>query len=134
MIERAISRESINALPARPSALARLIVQLPFRPSAHDYLATGGILAHRKLAIALWRFVELGLVPEGAIINRRVIANEAKRLRRSFGLRWAGGMCDCRRIADLVMPICRIKDGSRPSRAIVHACSKVANNEAPEVR
>jgi transposase len=28
----------------------------------------------RKLAIALWRFVELGLVPEGAILNPRVIA------------------------------------------------------------
>jgi transposase len=28
----------------------------------------------RKLAIALWRFVELGLVPEGAILSPRVIA------------------------------------------------------------
>jgi transposase len=28
----------------------------------------------RKLAIALWRFVELGLVPEGAILNPRVTA------------------------------------------------------------
>jgi len=28
----------------------------------------------RKLAIALWRFVELGLVPEGAILSPRVTA------------------------------------------------------------
>ena len=28
----------------------------------------------RKLAIALWRFVELGLVPEAAILSPRVIA------------------------------------------------------------
>jgi transposase len=30
----------------------------------------------RKLTIALWRFVELGLVPEGAILNPRVIAKD----------------------------------------------------------
>jgi len=28
----------------------------------------------RKLAIALWRFVELGLVPEGAILSPRATA------------------------------------------------------------
>jgi hypothetical protein len=28
----------------------------------------------RKLAIFLWRFVELGLVPDGAILNSRVAA------------------------------------------------------------
>ena len=28
----------------------------------------------RKLAIALWRFVELGLVPDGAIFHPRVTA------------------------------------------------------------
>ena len=28
----------------------------------------------RKLAIALWRFVELGLVPEGTLLSARVTA------------------------------------------------------------
>jgi transposase len=32
----------------------------------------------RKLAIALWRFVELGLVPDGAILSPRVTAKAAR--------------------------------------------------------
>jgi transposase len=31
----------------------------------------GGVAMARKLAIALWHFVELGVIPAGAVLNAR---------------------------------------------------------------
>jgi hypothetical protein len=75
----------------------------------------------RKLAIALWRFLEQGLVPQGGHA-RHIYSSDAPS--GALGgsevwLLWG--------FADLAQPVCRTKDEPRPSCAIVHACSRVAS-------
>jgi hypothetical protein len=82
----------------------------------------------RKLAIALWRYVEQGLVPQGAILNRPTTGRQDDRLTvPTLGGVGRSDVWLAKPIADLASPICHCEDEPHPSHAIVRACSRVAS-------
>ena len=83
----------------------------------------------RKLAIALWRYVEHGLVPQGAILNPPITRNARSNGSDapSSGALGGSDVWLAKTIAELALPICLCVDEPHPSRAIVRACSRVAS-------
>ena len=47
----------------------------------------------RKLAIALWRYLEHGLVPQGAIRHRHVAHSSSQTSTRFWPVKWLGISC-----------------------------------------